>query len=34
MRKLLMFLIPVVAVFFLSAAFVTRAITKLADYPN
>lgn len=34
MRKLLLILLPVVAVFFLSAAFVTRAIAKLANYPD
>ncbi len=34
MRKLLLFLVPIVSVFFLSAAFVTRAITKLAHYPD
>ncbi len=34
MRKILLIVLPVVTVFFLSAAFVTRAIAKLANYPN
>ncbi len=34
MRKLLLIVLPVVTVFFLSAAFVTRAIAKLANYPD
>lgn len=34
MRKIVLIALPVVAVFFLAAAFVTRAIAKLANYPD